>query len=70
MNKSIKHQLFIAHPPAIVWEYLTKAELIKEWLMENDFAPAVGHQFQFKTRPLPNFDFDGNVYCEVLEIEK
>lgn len=36
--------------------------------MENDFLPIIGHDFQFRTKPLPNFNFDGIVYCKVLEI--
>lgn len=68
MAKSIHHQIFFPHPPEVVWEYLTKAELIKQWLMENDFQPIIGFDFQFRTKPLPQFDFDGIAYCKVLEI--
>jgi uncharacterized protein YndB with AHSA1/START domain len=68
MSKSINHKLFFPNPPSVVWQYLTNAELMELWLMKNDFQPVVGHNFQFKTNPLPNLNFDGNVYCEVLEI--
>jgi len=68
MANSVHHKLFFPHPPAVVWEYLTKSELIEQWLMKNDFEPIVGYDFQFNTRPVPNLDFDGNVYCKVLEI--
>lgn len=68
MTKSIQHRFFFPQSPEIVWEYLTKAELISQWLMENDFEPIVGYDFQFKTKPMPNLDFDGIVYCKVLEI--
>ena len=68
MSKSVHHKLFFPHPPAVVWEYLTKSELIEQWLMKNDFEPIVGYDFQFKSTPVPNLDFDGNVYCKVLEI--
>lgn len=68
MEKAIKHQYFFNHPPQIVWEYFTKAELMALWLMPNDFQPVVGHEFQFKTGPIPSMDFDGIVYCKVLEI--
>ena len=68
MSKSINHKLFFPNPPAVVWEYLTNAELMELWLMNNDFQPIVGYDFQFKTNPLPQFNFDGNVYCKVLEI--
>ena len=41
---------------------------MEQWLMKNDFQPIVGHSFQFQTKPIPNFDFDGIIYCRVLEI--
>jgi uncharacterized protein YndB with AHSA1/START domain len=68
MTKTIKHTFFYSHIPELVWEYLTKAELISQWLMANDFQPIVGHEFQFRTKPLPAYDFDGIVFCRVLEI--
>jgi uncharacterized protein YndB with AHSA1/START domain len=68
MTNSINHTLFFSNPPEAVWEYLTNSELMALWLMKNDFQPVVGHDFQFKTNPLPQFDFDGIVYCKVLEI--
>jgi len=68
MAASIKHQLFFPHPPRAVWEYLTNAELMELWLMKNNFQPIVGHDFQFRINPVPSLDFDGIVYCKVLEI--
>ena len=68
MAQSIKHQLFFPHPPATVWEYLTNAALMELWLMKSDFQPVEGHEFTFRSRPVPSLDFDGNVYCKVLEI--
>lgn len=68
MTNSINHTLFFPNPPAAVWEYLSNSELMELWLMKNDFQPIVGHDFQFKTNPLPKFNFDGIVYCKVLEI--
>ena len=68
MTKSIQHTFHYSHAPEVVWEYLTKAELIAQWLMENNFEAIVGHDFQFRTRPLPQYEFDGIAYCKVLEI--
>jgi uncharacterized protein YndB with AHSA1/START domain len=45
MAKIIKHQFFFPHPPETVWEYLTKSELMAQWLMKNDFQPIVGSIF-------------------------
>lgn len=68
MSKKIQHQLFFPHQPEAVWEYLTKAELMELWLMKNDFKPIIGHEFTFRVNPMPSLDFDGIVYCKVLEI--
>ena len=68
MAASIKHQLFFPQPPAAVWEYLTNAELMELWLMKSDFQLIAGHEFQFRIGPKPSLDFDGIVYCKVLEI--
>ena len=68
MEKQIEHKWQYPHTPEVVWDYLTKPELMAQWLMENDFEPIVGHDFQFRTKPLPNFNFDGIVYCTVLEV--
>jgi uncharacterized protein YndB with AHSA1/START domain len=68
MTKVIKQQFFFPHPKETVWEYLTNAELLEQWLMKNDFQPIVGFDFQFRTGPIPSLDFDGIVYCKVLEI--
>lgn len=69
MKKSIKHQYFFSHSPEKVWEYLTKPELMELWLMKNNFQPIVGTDFVFKTGAVASLNFDGNIYCKVLEIE-
>ena len=68
MPDNIKHQLFFPQPPEQVWEYLTRADLMELWLMPNNFQLLVGHDFQFRIKPMPQLDFDGIVYCKVLEI--
>ncbi len=68
MSKEIRHTIFYAHPPQDVWEYLTKPELIEQWLMKNDFKPTVGHQFQFRSKPMPELDWNGIINCTVLEV--
>lgn len=60
---------FLAHPPATVWRALTDPVLLAEWLMPNDFAPVVGHEFTFGAVPLPGLGFDGVVRCRVLALE-
>jgi uncharacterized protein YndB with AHSA1/START domain len=36
--------------------------------MPNNFEPIVGFEFQFHSNPAPQIEFDGVVYCRVLEI--
>ncbi|MCA6124109.1 SRPBCC domain-containing protein [Bradyrhizobium sp. WSM 1704] len=50
-----------------IWRTLTTSELLVKWLMPNDFQPTVGHKFNFRTRPIG--DWDGVVHCEVLACE-
>jgi len=68
MTKTIKHTFFYAHKPEAVWEYLTKPELMAQWLMPSDFKAELGHDFKFIIKPMPAFNFDGIIYCKVLEL--
>ena len=52
----------IPHPPEKIWRALTQPHLIEEWLMKNDFAPAVGHSFKLSA------DW-GAVDCRVEAVE-
>ena len=55
----------LPYPPEKIWRTLTSSELLAKWLMPNDFAAVVGHRFNFRTKPMG--DWDGTVQCEVLE---
>ena len=57
----------IPHPPEKIWRALTQGPLIEEWLMKNDFQPAVGHRFNFRAEPMPQWN--GVTDCEVLIVE-
>ena len=50
-------------PPERLWRALTQPHLIEEWLMKNDFKPAVGHHFNLRG------DWGGVLDCEVLALE-
>jgi uncharacterized protein YndB with AHSA1/START domain len=50
-------------PPEKLWRALTQPHLIEEWLMKNDFKPAVGHRFNLRG------DWGGVLDCEVLALE-
>lgn len=50
------------YPPEKIWRALTQPHLIEEWLMKNDFKPAVDHRFHLRA------DW-GAVECQVLAVE-
>jgi uncharacterized protein YndB with AHSA1/START domain len=52
----------LPYPPEKIWRALTQPHLIEEWLMKSDFAPKVGHRFDFRA------DW-GSVACEVRTLE-
>jgi uncharacterized protein YndB with AHSA1/START domain len=56
-----------AYAPEKLWRALTESPLIAQWLLKNDFEAKVGHRFQFRTDPMPNWD--GVIECEVLVVE-
>jgi uncharacterized protein YndB with AHSA1/START domain len=52
----------IPHAPEKIWRALTQPHLIEEWLMKNDFQPAVDHKFTLRG------DW-GAVDCQVRTIQ-
>ena len=66
-TRSLVIEREMPHPAAKIWRALTQASLIEEWLMKNDFHPVVGHQFNFRSTPVPGWD--GVIASEVLAIE-
>jgi uncharacterized protein YndB with AHSA1/START domain len=68
MNQSATETLSIIverevpFPPEKIWRALTQPHLIEEWLMKNDFKPAVDHRFSLRG------DW-GSVDCQVVSVE-
>ena len=46
-TRSVVLERDLPYPPEKIWRALTETSLIEQWLMKNDFAPAVGRQFKF-----------------------
>ena len=67
MKADIDATVTYPHPPDQVWAALTSADALAAWLMPNDFVPAAGHAFTFRTKPAPGFD--GIVRCQVLDLD-
>lgn len=61
--RSVVVERALPHPPEKVWRALTQPHLIAEWLMQNDFAPKVGHRFNLTG------EWGGVLDCEVKEID-
>jgi uncharacterized protein YndB with AHSA1/START domain len=66
-TRSLVIEKELPHPPEKIWRALTQGALIKEWLMDNDFEPVVGHDFNFHSTPMPNWN--GVIDCRVLVVE-
>ncbi|MDB5681247.1 MAG: polyketide cyclase [Sphingomonas bacterium] len=62
-TRSVTVEREFPHPPGKLWRALTQPHLIADWLMKNDFAPAIGHKFNLSG------EWGGTLDCEVLEIE-
>jgi uncharacterized protein YndB with AHSA1/START domain len=60
--RSVVVEREIPYPPEKIWRALTQPHLIEEWLMRNDFMPAVDHRFQLSQEW-------GSIDCRVLAIE-
>jgi uncharacterized protein YndB with AHSA1/START domain len=67
VSRNLHFEATYPHPIERVWAAITTPEAIAEWLMANDFAPVLGHRFQFRSQPQPGWN--GIVDCEVTALE-
>ena len=63
MENEIRQSRHFNQPPQEVWDYLTKPELIEQWLGKTDFKPVAGYKFRFIS------PYGNDSYCEVLEVK-
>jgi len=66
-TRSVVVEREMPHPAEKIWRALTQGPLIEEWLMKNDFQLLVGHKFNFRAEPMPQWN--GVTDCEVLVVE-
>ena len=66
-TRSVVIEKELPHSPEKIWRALTEGPLIKEWLMENDFQPSVGHAFTLRMEPMQGWN--GIIDCQVLALE-
>jgi uncharacterized protein YndB with AHSA1/START domain len=62
-TRSVVVERDFPHPAKKIWRALTQPHLIEEWLMKNNFKPAVGHHFNLRG------EWGGVLDCEVLAVE-
>jgi len=63
MENEIRQTRHFNQPLQKVWDYLTKPELIEQWLGKTDFQPVEGHKFRFIS------PYGNDSYCVVLEVK-
>jgi len=69
MELDLTFERFYPHPIEIVWEAVSSQEGLSGWLMENDFQPELGREFQFRFCPDEQGAETSTVYAQVLELE-
>ena len=68
MNEdNIVYEIVYPYPIWTVWQALTSSEALAQWLMPNDFEPALGHRFTFRTAP--RMGWDGVIECQVVTLD-
>jgi uncharacterized protein YndB with AHSA1/START domain len=65
--RSLVIERVFAHAQEKLWRALTESTLLAQWMMSNDFEPAVGKKFQFRSEPKPHWN--GIVDCEVVLVD-
>jgi uncharacterized protein YndB with AHSA1/START domain len=67
ITRSVVIEREMPHPPEKIWRALTEGSLIKDWLMENDFQPIIGHEFKLRAKPVPNWN--GVIEGKIVVVE-
>lgn len=66
MKRNIHMERTYPHPPERVWQVITSAAHMKQWMrMESDFMAEVGHQFALRD---VSGNWDGTLYCTILTV--
>ena len=68
MKRDLSFEIVYPNRPEDVWHALTSSDALAGWLMENDFAPRIGHKFHFRSKS--RFGFNRVIPCEVLEVDE
>jgi uncharacterized protein YndB with AHSA1/START domain len=68
VKRDLSFEIVYPNRPEDVWRALTCSDALADWLMENDFAPRIGHKFHFRSKS--RFGFNRVIPCEVLEVDE
>lgn len=70
MNEAVAVDIQLRSPIGRVWQALTDSATLSKWMLfqTTDFQPIVGHKFQFRMDPDPNWSVI--VDCEVLVVDE
>jgi uncharacterized protein YndB with AHSA1/START domain len=68
VKRDLSFEIVYPNRPEDVWHALTSSDALAGWLMENDFAPRIGHKFHFRSKS--RFGFNRVIPCEVLEVDE
>ncbi|MCU0422426.1 MAG: SRPBCC domain-containing protein [Bacteroidia bacterium] len=65
MKNTIEINKLFPYDIETVWNALSNADALSEWLMPTDFVLEKNRTFTFRTKPQPGFD--GIVRCEIVD---
>jgi uncharacterized protein YndB with AHSA1/START domain len=68
VKRDLSFEMVYPNRPEEVWRALTNPDDLADWLMENDFAPRIGHKFHFRSKS--RFGFERIIPCEVVEVDE
>jgi uncharacterized protein YndB with AHSA1/START domain len=68
VKRDLSFEMVYPNRPEEVWRALTNPDDLADWLMENDFAPRIGHKFHFRSKS--RFGFERVIPCEVVEVDE
>ena len=63
---TVKKEIVLQASREKVWKFIATPEGLASWLMESDFSPEKDIEFTFRGEA--NEEWDGRIYCRILDI--
>lgn len=67
MSETMSLERVFPFPQDRVWRAISTGALMAEWLLPNDFAPVVGHEFTLQSPTFPGWD--GKIAARVVTVD-